>query len=65
MTTLADALEALPNRVFVTTEPETLDFTNPTRPASLVIMGPEARIDVPFPRTNKEFHETLDRKSVV
>jgi len=59
MTILADALEALPNRVFVTTEPETLDFTNPTRAASLVIMGPEARIDVPFPRTNKEFHETL------
>jgi hypothetical protein len=59
MDELANALEQLPNQLFITTDPALLDFTDLNRRASLVIMGGSVRIDLPLPKSDKTFKETL------
>lgn len=40
-------------------EPEVLDFTSNNKPAKLVIMSPDIKIEINFPKKRKEFKEIL------
>ena len=49
MSELAETLESLVGQtLFVATSPEVLDFTDPKAPATLVIMAPNKRMDIPL-----------------
>ena len=59
MDDLADTLENLSSQLFLTTDPYTLDFTDLNRRAILVIMDKDVRIDLPLPKEDRAFKETL------
>lgn len=55
----AEALTELGNQFFLTCLPETPDFTNSERPAKLVIMSEKTKIEVPLPKSSKDFMEVV------